>query len=312
MRTMLRIAIAHPDAEASDRWCAALSALLPQAQVEGWRPGAEPADYAIAWYPEPGFFAGQPRLRTLFSAGAGVDHLLRHPDLPATLPVVRLEDAGMAEQMIEYGLHEVLRVQRRVGEYEALQRAGRWEELRALRREELPIGVFGLGVLGEQVARALAALGYPVRGYSRSPKTIAGIECFDDRQGLRAFLGGCRMLILLAPLTPDTHDLFDTERLGWLPPGAWLVNLARGGLVVDEALLAAIDSGHLAGATLDVFREEPLPAAHPFWRHPRIRMTPHVSAVTLPEISALQVAEKIRALERGDAVTGLVDRRRGY
>lgn len=312
MTPMLRIAITHPEAEARDRWCAALSALLPQARVEGWRPGAEPADYAVGWYPESGFFAGQPRLRALFSAGAGVDHLLRHPDLPAALPVVRLEDAGMAEQMVEYCLHEVLRLQRRVPDYEALQREGRWQELRALRRDELEVGVFGLGVLGAQVARAFAALGYPVRGYSRSPKAIEGVNCFDEARGLRAFLEGCRVLVLLAPLTPDTRDLFDGQRLAWLPEGAWLVNVARGALVVDEALLAALDSGRLAGATLDVFREEPLPAEHRFWTHPGVRITPHVSAVTLPEISARQVASKIAALERGEPVSGLVLRDRGY
>lgn len=312
MTPMLRIAITHPEAEARDRWCAALSALLPQARVEGWQPGAEPADYAVGWYPESGFFAGQPRLRALFSAGAGVDHLLRHPDLPAALPVVRLEDAGMAEQMVEYCLHEVLRLQRRVPDYEALQREGRWQELRALRRDELEVGVFGLGVLGAQVARAFAALGYPVRGYSRSPKAIEGVNCFDEARGLRAFLEGCRVLVLLAPLTPDTRDLFDGQRLACLPEGAWLVNVARGALVVDEALLAALDSGRLAGATLDVFREEPLPAAHRFWTHPGVRITPHVSAVTLPEISARQVASKIAALERGQPVSGLVLRDRGY
>jgi len=309
---MIRIAITHPEAEARERWCAALSALLPHAQVEGWQPGAEPADYAVGWYPEAGFFAGQPRLRALFSAGAGVDHLLRHPDLPAALPVVRLEDAGMAEQMVEYCLHEVLRLQRRVGDYEALQRDARWQELRALRRDELEVGVFGLGVLGAQVARAFARLDYPVRGYSRAAKAIEGVNCFDERHGLRAFLEGCKVLVLLAPLTPDTRDLFDTERLGWLPPGAWLVNVARGALVVDEDLVAAIDADRLAGATLDVFREEPLPASHPFWKHPRIRMTPHVSAVTLPELSARQVAAKIAALERREPVSGLVLRDRGY
>lgn len=309
---MIRIAITHPEAEARERWCAALSTLLPQARVTGWQPGAEPADYAVGWYPEAGFFAGQPRLRALFSAGAGVDHLLRHPDLPAALPVVRLEDAGMAEQMVEYCLHEVLRVQRRVDDYEALQRDARWQALRALRRDELEVGVFGLGVLGAQVARAFATLGYPVRGYSRAAKSIEGVNCFDERHGLRAFLEGCKILVLLAPLTPDTRDLFDAQRLAWLPSGAWLVNVARGALVVDEDLVAAIDAGRLAGATLDVFREEPLPVSHPFWKHPTIRMTPHVSAVTLPELSARQVAAKIAALERGEPVSGLVLRDRGY
>lgn len=309
---MLRISITHPDADARRRWCEALEALLPGARAEGWRPGAEPAHYAVGWYPEDGFFANQTALKTLFSAGAGVDHLLRHPELPAGLPIVRLEDAGMADQMIEYCLHEALRVQRRVAEYESLQAEASWRELRSLTRSELPIGVFGLGVLGEQVARAFAGLGYPVRGYSRSPKRIDGVQCFDASHGLRAFLEGCRLLVLLAPLTPDTRDLFDAERLAWLPEGAWLVNVARGPLVVDDALVAAIDGGRLAGATLDVFREEPLPSAHPFWRHPKIRMTPHVSAVTLPELSARQVAAKIEALERGEPVSGLVERGRGY
>lgn len=309
---MLRISITHPDADARERWCKALEALLPGARAEAWRPDAEPADYAVGWHPEAGFFANQTALKTLFSSGAGVDHLLRHPELPSRLPIVRLEDAGMADQMIEYCLHEALRVQRRVAEYEALQAGESWRELRSLTRSELPIGVFGLGVLGEQVARAFATLGYPVRGYARSPKRIDGVHCFDTRHGLRAFLEGCKLLVLLAPLTPDTRDLFDAERLGWLPEGAWLVNVARGPLVVDEALIAAIDRGHLAGATLDVFREEPLPAAHPFWRHPKIRMTPHVSAVTLAELSARQVAAKIEALERGEPVSGLVERGRGY
>jgi glyoxylate/hydroxypyruvate reductase A len=162
------------------------------------------------------------------------------------------------------------------------------------------------------VARALSDFGYHVRGYSRSPKSVEGVQCFDDSHGLRSFLAGCQVLILLAPHTPDTQDLFDAERLGWLPRGAWLINVARGPLVVDEALLAAIDSGQLGGATLDVFREEPLPAEHPFWGHPGVRITPHSSALTLPDLSARQVADKIAALERGEPVSGLVVRERGY
>lgn len=309
---MLRITITHPDADSANGWQRALTALLPQAQVGIWQPGVEPADYAIGWFPGPGFFAQQPRLRALFSAGAGVDHLLKHPDLPAALPIVRLEDAGMAPQMVEYCLHEVLRLQRRFDGYAALQREADWRELPALARSDLTIGVFGLGVLGAQVARSLADFGYPVRGYSRSPKRIDKVECFDDRHGLPAFLAGCRVLVLLAPLTAGTRDLFDAQRLGCLPEGAWLINVARGGLIVDEALLDALDSGRLAGATLDVFREEPLPGDHRFWHHPRVRITPHVSAVTLAEVSARQVAAKIAALERGEPVSGLVERGRGY
>lgn len=308
----LRIAIAHPDPDASRRWQQALTELLPQALSEPWQPGAEPADYAIGWFPDSAFFAGQPRLRALFSAGAGVDHLLRHPDLPVDLPVIRLEDAGMAQQMVEYCLHEVLGLQRRFDEYREQQRDGLWRQLPAVPRAELQVGVLGLGVLGAHVAGALASFGYPVRGYSRSRKSIDGIECFDESQGLQAFLAGCQVLVVLAPLTPDTHHLLDKQRLSWLPGGAWLINVARGALVDNEALLSALDSGRLAGATLDVFEEEPLPRHHPFWRHPKVRVTPHVSAVTVAEESAKQVAAKIVALERGELVGGLVDRLRGY
>jgi glyoxylate/hydroxypyruvate reductase A len=308
----LRIAIAHPDKEASERWQRALNRLLPQASSEPWQPGAEPADYAVGWFPEAGFFAEQPRLRALFSAGAGVDHLLKHSNLPEQLPIIRLEDAGMGQQMVEYCLHEALRVQRRFDEYREQQQAGMWRTLPAVPRAELRIGVLGLGVLGAHVAGELARFGYPVRGYSRSAKAVDGIECFDDSHGLQAFLEGCRILIVLAPLTTDTRHLLDEQRLSWLPQGAWLINVARGGLVDDEALLSALDSGRLAGATLDVFHEEPLPPAHRFWGHPKVRITPHVSAVTVAEESAKQVAAKIVSLERGEAVSGLVDRHRGY
>ncbi|HRO61211.1 MAG TPA: glyoxylate/hydroxypyruvate reductase A [Burkholderiaceae bacterium] len=308
----MRIVIAHPRAEAREQWVRMLGELLPQARIEGWAPGSAPADYAIGWLDTPGFFDEQTRLRAIFSAGAGVDHLMKQPGLPPRLPVVRLEDAGMGPQMIEYCLHEILRVQRRFDDYAAAQRESAWRPLPALARADLTVGVFGLGVLGAQVASALADFGYPVRGYSRSPKSIDGVECFDERSGLQSFLGGCRMLVLLAPLTETTRGLFDAQRLAWLPAGASLVNVARGPLIDDDALLEALDSGHLASATLDVFGEEPLPPGHPFWRHPKIRITPHVSAMTMVEESAPQVARKILALERGEAVGGLVDRRRGY
>lgn len=308
---MPRIVIAHPEAESAQRWCADLSRLLPDHGVEVWTRASAPADYAVAWNPPQDFFDSQSALRVLFSAGAGVDGLLRHPNLPARLPIVRIEDAGMGDQMVEYCLHEILRIQRRFDDYRALQQAGEWRELTVVRRSELPVGVFGLGVLGLQVARELARFGYPVSGYSRSPASHESIRCFSG-DGLREFLGGCQVLVLLAPLTAQTRGFFNAERLSWLPKDAWLINVARGPLVVDEALIAALDAGHLAGATLDVFAQEPLPARHPFWRHPRVRITPHVSALTLADLSARQVAGRIRALERGEPPGGLVDRDKGY
>lgn len=308
-----RIAVTHPDPDTRDHWVAALRARLPHAEVFESRDGPEPvADYAVGWKPPDDFFARQPRLRAFFSAAAGVDHLLRHRGLPATLALFRLEDAGMGVQMAQYCLHEVLRLQRRSGDFEAQQRDATWRALRVEPPAAWPVGVLGLGVLGTQVATTIASAGFPVRGYAQRRRTVDGIACFDASHGLRDFLAGCRVAIVLTPLTAATADLLDAERLSWLPRGAWLINVARGGLVVEQALLDALDRGHLAGATLDVFREEPLPPTHPFWHHPKVRITPHVAAVTRVEQSADQVAAKLREFERGATVGGAVDRRRGY
>lgn len=308
----MRIVVVHTHAHSRTRWADELRARLPGAQVDEW-PAGDDADYAVGWAPPEDFFARHPRLRAFFSAAAGVDHLLRHPGLPADLPIVRLEDAGMAAQMAEYCLHEVYGAWQRRHDYAAQQREGAWQVLPTPRRSEFPVGVLGLGVLGARVARTLAGFGYTVNGFSRAPRTIEGVRGFSGGdEALQAFLHASRALVVLAPLTADTTDLLDRRRLSWLQPGGWVINVARGPLIVDEDLVALIDEGHLAGATLDVFRQEPLPASHPFWRHPRIRMTPHVSALTLIGVSAEQVAGKLLRLARGEAVGGLVDRARGY
>ncbi|HEY0877646.1 MAG TPA: NAD(P)-dependent oxidoreductase [Zeimonas sp.] len=307
-----RIVVADPWGEPG-RWIEALAALLPDAAVHGvGGETGEGADYAVGWNPGPAFFAAHPTLRAFFATSAGVDALLGGGALPDTLPVVRIEDGGMAAQMAEYCLHEAIHVQRRFHEYAAQQRAQRWRRLEVESKAAWPVGVFGLGAIGTQVAHALANAGFPVHGYSRSPKRIDGVDCMDERHGLRAFLERTRLLVLVAPLTRDTAGLFDAERLSWLAPGAWLLNVARGGLVDEAALLAALDAGRLAGASLDVVAVEPLPPGHPFWHHRGIRLTPHVSGMTQIDESARQIARKIAALERGDPVGGLVDRRRGY
>ena len=309
----MKIAVTHPAESTRARWVEALSAQLPEARVVAWPgPDADGAQFAVAWKPPAGFFDAHPGLRALFCAGAGVDHLLRHPGLPPGLPLVRLEDAGMARQMIDYCAHELFRIFQRVAEYEAQQRGAQWREIEPLDRTAHTVGVLGLGELGGRVAAGLAAAGYRVPGHARSPRRIDGVECLHGDAGLRPFLSRTNVLILMAPFTGSTRHLVDARRLAWMPRPAWLINVARGELVDESALLAALDSGHLAGAALDVFATEPLPAEHPFWRHPRIRVTPHVAAATLVRPSALQVAGKIRCLLRGEPVTGLVDRARGY
>jgi glyoxylate/hydroxypyruvate reductase A len=174
------------------------------------------------------------------------------------------------------------------------------------------VGVLGLGVLGQRVAQAVAAFEFPVRGWSRGPKALAGVQGFAGAAQFGEFLAGTRVLVNLLPLTPETENLLDRATLSRLRPGGYLINVARGAHLVDADLIALLDSGHLAGAALDVFRTEPLPAEHPFWRHPKITVTPHTSARTLRDESIAQIARKIRALEQGEPIAGVVDRQRGY
>jgi glyoxylate/hydroxypyruvate reductase A len=292
-------------------WVEALRRHLPGAQVDAWVDGGEPADYGVVWAPPQAFVDQQSRLKALFNVGAGVDKLLSLR-LPAQLPVIRLDDAGMGAQMAEYVCHAVIRHFREFAGYEEQASARSWVRRPPRQRAGFGVGVLGLGVLGEQVAQALRQFGFPVHGWSRSARAVDGVRCFSGSSQLPEFLARSSALVCLLPLTPDTRDVLDHARLSQLPKGAYLVNVARGEHVVDADLLSLIDTGHLAGATLDVFRTEPLPSEHPFWRHPKITVTPHVSAQTLREESIAQIAGKILALERGESVAGIVDLHRGY
>ncbi|GAA6120990.1 glyoxylate/hydroxypyruvate reductase A [Acidovorax sp. FG27] len=295
----------------TEPWVAGLRAALPGAQVSVWQPGAPQADVAVVWAPPQQFLDEQPGLQALFNIGAGVDALLRLR-LPPGVRVVRLDDAGMSVQMAEYVSHAVIRHYRELDAYEADMRGGRWGYRRPRARSEFTVGVMGLGVLGERVARALAHFEFPVLGWSRSPKEVPGVRAFHGAGQFDAFLAASRVLVNLLPLTPDTENIMNRQTLSRLPAGGYVINVARGAHLVEEDLLALIDAGHLAGATLDVFRTEPLPAGHPFWNHPRIVATPHTSARTLREESIAQIAGKIAALQRGEPLAGTVDPARGY
>jgi glyoxylate/hydroxypyruvate reductase A len=292
-------------------WLAGLRAALPLAQVDLWQAGALPADYAVVWAPPQQFFDEQPQLRGVFAIGAGVDALLKLR-LPPHATLVRLNDAGMAVQMAEYVCHAVIRHFRQLDVYAADIRQGQWTFRKPRNRADFPVGVMGLGVLGARVAQALAHFEFPVLGWSRSAKAIDGVRCFSGSAQFDDFLAASRVLVNLLPLTPDTRDILNRANLSRLQPGGYVINVARGLHLVDDDLLALLDSGHLAGAMLDVFRTEPLPPEHPFWRHPKITITPHTSARTLRETSIAQIAGKIEAFERGEPVAGLVDRGQGY
>jgi glyoxylate/hydroxypyruvate reductase A len=303
----------HIPAKAADEWRAGFARALPDAEIRMWTPGLEwQADYAAFWHPPRELLDGQPRLKAAFNLGAGVDGTLKALTVPAGVPLVRLEDAGMARQMDEYVGWAVMRYFRRLDDYATQQARAEWRVRRPRRHADFPVGVMGLGVLGAQVARTLLGLGFPVLGWSASAKVIDGVRCFAGPSDLDAFLAATRALVCMLPLTPDTAGMLGRANLGKLPHGAYVINVARGGLVVDDDLLALLDGDHLAGATLDVFHEEPLPASHRFWSHSKVFVTPHCSAVTLVDDSVGQVVGKIRALERGEAITGVVDRGRGY
>ena len=293
-------------------WHAALAAALPEAEITLWPRVPRAIDYMAVWKPPPGLFVRAPAAKVIFNLGAGVDALLAVPTLPAAIPVIRLEDCGMAEQMSDYIALAVLAAFREQRAYASQQRDAAWTQRPPPARSEFGVGFLGFGVLAHAAAERLAPFGFPLAGWSRTAKSVPGVEHFAGDAELPAFLARTRALVCLLPATPATRDFLDRSRLALLPRGAHVVNVARGEIVVDDDLLASLDSGHIASATLDVFREEPLPPAHPFWHHPRVTVTPHVSALTLPAESAAQVAAKIRRLERGLDVTGVVDRAHGY
>ncbi|NKJ50763.1 glyoxylate/hydroxypyruvate reductase A [Burkholderia sp. SG-MS1] len=305
----------HADAAA---WLQDFAHALPEAGLREWQAGdTAPADFAVVWRPPREMLAGRDDLRAIFNLGAGVDAILalehEHPGtLPRSAQLIRLEDTGMAPQMAEYVTHAVLRYLRRFDEYQTLQNERRWAVLDPHPRETFTVGVLGLGVLGAHVAQTLAAFGMPVRGFSRSARQVDGIATFAGEAQFDTFLDGVKVLVNLLPHTPDTRDVLNARTFAKLARGAYLINVARGGHLVEADLLDALASGQLAAATLDVFREEPLPAEHPFWQEPRITITPHMSALTLREESVGQVARKIDALMRGDTVSGVVNLERGY
>ena len=292
-------------------WVEGLQKAFPEADVFAWAPGAALADHAIVWAPPQQFIDEQNGLKTLFNIGAGVDALLQLR-LPPSLKVVRLDDAGMSVQMAEFVCHAVIRHFREFDAYDADTQSGKWSYRKPRIRADFPVGVMGLGVLGERVAKALQVFEFPVLGYSRSPKKLPGIRSFSGAQGLPDFLKATRVLVNLMPLTAETENMLNHSTLSQLQTGGYVINVARGKHLVEEDLITLIDSGHLAGATLDVFRIEPLPADNPLWAHPKITVTPHTSARTLREESIAQIVGKIESLQRGEPINGVVDPQRGY
>jgi len=300
------------DSEA--RWKPQLARLMPELEIRIWPEIGDPAeiDYALVWRPEPGLLASLPNLKLILSLGAGVDHILCDPGLPRGVPIVRLVDPYMTDAMSEYVILQVLRLHRQDLEYLTQQEKGVWRELDQRNAIERSVGILGCGELGQDAARKLQGLGFDVALWGRRQRTVEGLRGYAGSAGLPALLGRSEILVCLLPLTAETGGILNARTFAMLPKGAALINAARGGHLIEKDLLAALASGRLSAAVLDVFRHEPLAAGHPFWHHPRIVVTPHIAAATHPQTAAPIILDNIRRFEQGRALLHQVDPAQGY
>lgn len=306
----------HCDGDPHGHMFEAIRAALPGREIRRW-PEAGNRDEitaAIVWQPPARFFDDLPRLEHVLALSAGVDGLLKHPGLPPSVPIVRLHDAGMGDFMADYVLYGVLHARRRMPALLAAARKGIWlHDIVVPRPAAFGVGILGAGALGRYVASRLADQGYRVACWSRGPKTLPrGVAHHAGPDGLETLLASSDVLVCLLPLTEATRDMLDRDLFERLPRGAFLINAARGEHLVEADLVAALDDASLSGALLDVFRTEPLPAEHAFHADPRIIVTPHLAAPSDPRGSAVQIADSLAVLERGERPPGLVDRARGY
>jgi len=300
-------------------WEQRFRALAPQHDIRTWPEQiGDPADirYACVWKPPAGLLAGFPNLKAIFSLGAGADDLLADPELP-DVPVVRIVDSDLTMRMTEYVVLHVLMYHRRQRLYDAQQRERLWREHNQPAASEVLVGIMGLGVLGTSAAWMLHRIGFQVAGWSRTPKALPGLETFHGAQGLEQFLRRSEILVCLLPATPATRGIINLNLLRKLRSsgalqGAYLINAGRGSLQVDADILAALEEGSLAGATLDVFPTEPLPVGSPLWDHPKVTITPHNAAQAVPQTLAISVLQQIDRIELGIPLVNTIDRVTGY
>ena len=314
MAERLGTLVFYSDFDDFGTWKDALQAHLPQLQVLPACAVERPEDvhYAMAWKPPAGFFQQMPNLRLIVNLGAGVDALVGRADLPAGVPITRITDPQMARMMAGYVLFAVLRHARDIPHFEQAQRRGAWAYRHPRSPQETTVAVLGLGQLGAAAAHEVQRQGLRTLGWSRSPRQIEGVACFSGAETLDGVLGQADIVVLMLPLTPETHGLFDRARLQRLKPGAAFVNVARGALVDQGALTALLAEGHIGSATLDVFAREPLPPDDPLWAMPQVLVTPHLASVAIPSSSARQIAANILRVAAGQPPDNRIDPARGY
>lgn len=295
-------------------WGRHLREAVPGIDFRVWPEVGDPGDIvaALVWRAPEGELRKFPNLRLIINLGAGVDSIVKDRTLPVGIPIVRIADPEMSRMMAQFVLAAVLRHHREFVSFARAQRERRWHYLHPREAGTCRVGVMGLGNLGALAAGELVRQGFQVAGWSRSAKRIEGVESFHGASGLAPFLAGSEIVVVMLPLTAQTSGILDAAALAMLPRGAKLINVGRGGLIDEDALVEAIRSGHIAEATLDVFRTEPLPADSPLWDFDQVLVTPHLASVAIPRTAARQIAENLRRLAAGEALLNVVDPQRGY
>ncbi len=296
-------------------WAEAFRQAAPQVDfiaAKGEVDAPETIDWAVVWKPPSGALARLPNLKCVFSLGAGVDHILLDPAYPSRVPLSRVVDPYLTAGMSEYVVLHVLAQHRGLMRNLAAQKESRWKPFFTKRANEIRVGILGLGELGRDAARHLRPFGYQLSGWSRTPKTVDGVKSFAGDGALKAFLQCTDILVCLLPLTAQTRGILNAATFADLPDGAAIINAARGGHLIESDLIAALDSGHLSGATLDVFQEEPLPPSSPLWQHPKILITPHMASLTDARSVAGAMVESMARVRQGLPPLNPVDLARGY
>ncbi len=295
-------------------WKEALLKADPDLEIFAFDEDHDPKEIimAMVWKPPHGSLTAYPNLKAIASFGAGVDFLFQDKSLPADVPITRVVDPVLAADMSEFVIGVILAQLKNLLIFKSVQPQGKWLPMEYRRISEVTVGIMGLGELGARLADDLVRIGFKVRGWARSEKSLKGVSCYEGEQDFDAFLSGSELLVCLLPLTPDTSGILNKDLFLKLPEGAYVINVARGGHLVDQDLLEVLDQGHLSGAFLDVFAQEPLPANHPFWKHPKVDMSPHIASVSDVNSVVPQLLENYYRLQKGKPLINEVSTTRGY
>lgn len=304
------------DGHPHDVWRNAFEAAIPGVDFRSYPDWGTPDDgpaYAFVWFPKPGLIAEYTNIKTIFSLGAGVDHILKDPSIPEHLPVVRMGDDGLKEGMAEFAVMTVLMHHRGMPKLRTAQVQKKWFQMFPPAAADVRIGMLGYGTLAKACTAHVKPFGYPINTWSRTFKNSEdGVKHYTGNRQLKDFLANSDIIFCLLPSTPETTGLLNAETMTWLPKGASIINAGRGSLINIDAMIKLLDNGHLSAATLDVFPEEPLPQSSSLWHHEKITISPHIAAVTRPVNAAEYVARNIARIERGELPENLLDRERGY